>query len=64
MQSLLLCLIALISKVTEDRMVLDMLGVRGIECPSDLEILREALQTDEGKALMEKFKSMLEPPPK
>lgn len=38
------------------------IGFRNIEYQSDIEILKEALHSDEGKALIKKFKSMQEPP--
>lgn len=44
----------------EDRGILDQLGFCGIEHPADLETLKEALQTGEGKSFQEKFKSMQE----
>lgn len=44
----------------EDRGILDQLGFCGIEHPADLETLKEALRSREGKAFQEKFKSMQE----
>lgn len=43
---------------------LKMIGFRHIEYQSDVEILKEAMRTEEGKALLQKFKSMQpeEPP--
>ena len=44
--------------------ILTGLGFRNIEYPADVEILREALHSEEGKALKKKFDAMQAQPPK